>query len=111
MKIKYRHSVYDTIQSEGITKAEVAEAIRIIEDAAAGKPKPLHLNLNIEAIRDTNLTWYRLKPKGATYRIAFSVDRNADTLIVEGIFRRDAHTYDRIKRLFNEVHKGDKADQ
>lgn len=107
MKIKYRRSVERTIESEGLTKAEVVEAMRIIEDAAAGKPKPLHLNLTIEAIRDTNLTWYRLKPKGATYRIVFSVDRSADTLVVRGIFRRDDHTYDRIKQLFDEAHKAD----
>ncbi len=101
MKIVYRRSVQETIKAEGLTAQEVTEALRAIQDAAAGKPKPLHLNLNIEAIRDTNLQWYRLKPKGAKYRIVFSLQRKQDTLTVEGIFRRDALTYQRIKHLYH----------
>ena len=100
MKVRFSTAVMTIIKAEGITRQEVVEALQALEAAAAGMPKPLHLNQHIEAIRDTNLTWYRLKPKGAAYRIVFSLQRAQDTLTVEGIFRRDALTYTRIARLY-----------
>ena len=101
MKVQYDSSVKHTIRAEGLTAQEVAEAIQIIEAAAVGKPRPLHLNESIEAIRVTNLNWYRLKPKHAAYRIVFSLRRDQDALVVEGIFRRDDTTYKRIAQIYN----------
>ena len=101
MKVRFSTAVMSIVKAEGITSAEVAEAVQVLEAAAVGIPRPLHLNQNIEAIRDTNLNWYRLKPKHAAYRIAFSFQRDKDTLVVEGIFRRDATTYQRIAKLYD----------
>src|SRR5258708_5620698 len=100
MNVRYSSAFKTTIKAEGITQAEVIEAMHVIEEDAAGRPHPLYLNKDCEAIRDTGLIWYRLKPKHAQYRIVYSVQRAEKTITVEGIFRRNARTYTRIMHLF-----------
>src|SRR5579871_1070529 len=105
-KVRYTVDLMEIIHQEGITPEEAAEATKAIEEAATNPTKPLHRNIKQEPIRDTQGQWYRFRPsKASKYRIAFSLQRETGHLTVEGIYRRDDHTYKRIVKRFNERNK------
>ncbi|SRR5579871_232907 len=110
-KVRYNNRFPDVAKQEGITSEELVEAIHAIEAAASDPTKPLHLNIKQEPIRDTQGQWYRFRPsKASKYRIAFSLQRETGHLTVEGIFRRNDHTYQRIVKLFNERNNPKRSD-
>src|SRR5258707_9521207 len=103
-KVRYTNRLLEIARREGITTAELAEAIRAIQEAAGDPTKPLHRNVKQEPVTCTQSLWYRFRPsKAAHYRVVYSLQRSTGHLTVEGVFRRDGRTYGRIAQLFNET--------
>lgn len=103
-RVRFSKHLLEIAKREGITAQEIAEAVQAIQEAATDPARPLHRNVKQEPVTCTQSTWYRFRPnKAAKYRVVYSLQRSTGHLTVEGVFRRDDRTYDRIAQLFNKT--------